>query len=241
MSSKKCFPGIFSLGPLKRPSALYYNLPVHITLAAPDTMKRFKLFSILVSLAAAGLFFSPLPAIAHPHVFIAQNTRIVFDDKGLAGFRVSWAFDEMFSSLIAADFDADQNGKLDKKEVRVIREKAFGYIAEHNYYIHVDIDGKPFAVKYVTEFNAFLKGGKLHYDFFVPCHVRATAHPKKIKLSPYDPAYYSSIYFPDNTPVTFKNRDGFVIDASIKRDMSTLIYYDTVNPLAVFMSFSVKS
>lgn len=204
-------------------------------------MKRIHYSVIPPLLALAIVFLHALPATSHPHVFISQKTGIVFDEKGLAGFRVSWVFDEMFSIMIAEDFDVDRNGILDKEEVGVIREKAFGYIAPHNYYIHVNIDGKPFAVKYIKEFNAALKDGKLRYDFFIPCHVRATKAPKKIKISPYDPEYYSSIYFPNDDPVTFKNRDGFDIDAFIKRDMSTLIYYETVNPLALFMTFNAKS
>jgi ABC-type uncharacterized transport system substrate-binding protein len=31
--------------------------------------------------------------IAHPHVFIVQRLKIVFDDQGLAGFGVEWQFD----------------------------------------------------------------------------------------------------------------------------------------------------
>ena len=58
------------------------------------------------------IFLLPLTGITHPHVFISQRTCFVFDDKGLAGFRVNWAFDEMFSVMISEDFDSDQNQVL---------------------------------------------------------------------------------------------------------------------------------
>lgn len=177
---------------------------------------------------------------AHPHVFIAQQTKIVFDEKGLAGFKIYWTFDEMFSVMIGEDFDKDKNGSLDKKEVKTIKEKAFGYIASYNYYIQIKIDEKPFNVKFIKDFNATLNNGKLSYEFFIPCHVSAVKNPKDIKLSPYDPEYYSAIYFPDETRLFLENSEPFEIETKVERDMSTLFYYDTVNPLAIFLNFRLK-
>lgn len=178
---------------------------------------------------------------AHPHVFIAQETTIVFDQKGLAGFRIHWTFDEMFSVMVGEDFDQNQDGRLDKKEVAVIKEKAFGYIAPHNYYIQIKIAEKPFAVKFIKDFNAVLNNGKLSYEFFIPCHVSAVKTPKRIVLSPYDPEYYSAIYFPDARHLTIKNSGPFTIETRAERDMSTLIFHETVNPLAIFLNFRLKS
>jgi len=186
------------------------------------------------------IILSPLPGISHPHVFISQRTGFVFDDKGLAGFRVTWTFDEMFSVMISEDFDSDHNQALDTKEVAVIKEKAFGYIAPYNYYIHVRIDGKPFEVKFIKEFNAWLDNGTVCYEFFIPCHVTAVDTPKQIVLAPYDPEYYSDIYFPDKAPLNMENADAFSIEIQTARDQATLIYYDTVNPMAIFLSFKRK-
>lgn len=180
------------------------------------------------------------PALAHPHAFIAQDTVLVFDDKGLAGFHIYWTFDEMFSAMIAQDFDPDKNGRLDKKEIATIKEKAFEYIATHNYYINIKINSRPFAVKFIKNFKARLENGKLIYDFFVPCHVIALKTPKTIVLSPYDPEYYSAIYFPDRQHIYLKNSEPYIIDTEAKRDMSTLIFHETVNPLAIFIHFRRK-
>lgn len=177
---------------------------------------------------------------AHPHVFIEQKTTIIFDDKGLAGFKIHWKFDEMFSVMIGEDFDTDKNNILDKTEIATIKEKAFGYIATHNYYLHIKIDDTPFAVKFVKDFNATLSNGNLIYDFFIPCHVAAMKNPKKIILSPYDPEYYSSIYFPDGKHLLIEGTELFTIETKVERDKSTLIYYETVNPLAIFLNFRQK-
>ncbi len=191
---------------------------------------------VLLMLAVIGVG----PVGSHPHVFIAQETKIIFDENGLAGFKIHWTFDEMFSVMISEDFDEDKNGRLDKREIAIIKEKAFGYIAPHNYYIQLKIDGKPFPVKFIKDFNATLNNGKLSYEFFIPCHVTAVKTAKKIVLSPYDPEYYSAVYFPDKKHLFLKNQDPFEIETKVERDMSTLIYYETVNPLAIFFKFCLK-
>ncbi len=185
--------------------------------------------------------FMGAPAVgAHPHVFIEQETKMIFDEKGLAGVKIHWKFDEMFSAMIGEDFDTDKNSILDKNEVATIKEKAFGYIASHNYYVHMKIDDKPFAVKFIKDFNATLNNGHLTYDFLIPCHVNAIKAPKNITLSPYDPEYYSAIYFPDGKHLVIQGADLFTIETKVERDKSTLIYYETVNPLAIFLNFRQK-
>lgn len=178
--------------------------------------------------------------MAHPHVFIEQKTTIAFDEKGLAGFKIHWTFDDMFSVMIQEDFDPDHDGSLSKEEVAVIKEKAFGYTAKHNYFIHININGTPFDIKYVTRFNAILDKGKLSYEFFIPCHVTAEAGLKSITLSPYDEGYYSAIYFPDNGALRVENQGGYLVETKVQRDMETLIFHETVNPMAIFLDFRLK-
>ena len=182
----------------------------------------------------------PISADAHPHVFIEQRMEVRFDAKGLAGFKIFWTFDEMFSVMIADDFDGDKDGRLNEQEVRRVREKAFGYIAPHNYYIHVKIQGQPFPVKFIQEFNAILDKGTLRYEFFIPCHVTAAATPKKITVAPYDPEYYSAIYFAQGSPLHMVGAGDFDTDTAIRIDKSTSIYYDMVNPWTLFLNFRRK-
>ena len=187
------------------------------------------------------LLFIPAKIIwPHPHVFIAQNLKIVFDEKGMAGFTVLWKFDDMFSSMICDDHDLNRNGVLEKGEVASIKEKAFSYIAEFNYFIYVKIDNTDFQVKYVKDFSARLKNGKLVYEFFIPCHVSAIKNYKHINIASYDPSYYSAIYFTEKNPYAIEKNGSFEVIAQIKEDKSTSIYYDMVNPWALFLNFRVK-
>ena len=179
--------------------------------------------------------------IAHPHVFIVQRLEIVFDNHGLAGFGVEWRFDEMFGNMIAMDYDQNQNGIMEPAEVVAVKEKAFSYIAEYDYFIFVKIDGQSFKIKWISNFNAVLKNGKLSYHFFVPCHVKARELFKHIVIAVYDPTYYTAIFFAQKRPARVKNGDRFVIESAIKEDKSTSIYFGMINPWALFLKFRLKS
>ncbi len=194
----------------------------------------------LIFIFSSLLITSNATTWAHPHVFIQQNLKIVFNENGLAGFNVHWTFDEMFSNMICQDHDMNKNGILEKAEVASIKDKAFSYIAEFNYFIYVKINKTPFKVKYVTDFSAEIQNNKLIYDFFIPCHIRAVKEFKHINIATYDPSYYSAIYYTAKHPFSIVNKDKFEARIEIKKDKNTLIYYDQINPWTLFLDFRLK-
>ena len=78
------------------------------------------------------------------------------------------------------------------------------------------------------------------YEFFIPCHVTAIKTKKKVTVATYDPSYYSAIFFAEKDPSSLENTEGFEVNTSIKMDQSTAIYYDQVNPWALFLDFRIK-
>jgi len=186
------------------------------------------------------LFFQTSSLHAHPHAFVAQRLEVVFDDKGVSGIGVWWKFDDMFASMIAEDHDLNKNGMLEPDEVKGIKANAFEFISEHSYFTFVKIDGRPFPVKWITNFNATLDGNRLVYEFFIPCHVTADQHFKRLVVASYDPTYYTAIFFTRGRPVSLKSEDGFEVKAAIREDPDTKIYFDMVNPWALFLEFRKK-
>ena len=177
---------------------------------------------------------------SHPHVFIVQRLEVMFDEKGLAGFKVRWKFDDMFASMIAEDHDLNQNGSLEPEEVKAVKEKAFSYLAEYNYFVFIKIDKNPFEVKFVKDFNAVLKDTQLVYEYAVPCHVAATEQPKKISIATYDPSYYTAIFFAAKGPVSLSHADAYEVKTAIREDPDTKIYYDMIHPWTLFLEFNLK-
>ncbi|MBW1836985.1 MAG: DUF1007 family protein, partial [Deltaproteobacteria bacterium] len=109
-----------------------------------------------------------------------------------------------------------------------------------DYFTFVKINDKSFKVKWIKDFTATLNNGKLSYQFFIPCHVRANKNFKEIVIATYDPTYYSAIFFAGEHPASIENGDKFEIQSSIKEDNSTSIYFGTINPWALFLKFRLK-
>ena len=179
-------------------------------------------------------------ALSHPHIFIAQKIKIIFDNQGLAGFNIHWTFDDMFTSMIVGDYDKNQNGILEKDEVALIKKEAFSYVSNYNYFTFVKIEGKPFDLKFIQNFSAELHDKKLVYKFFIPCHVMATSNFKQVTVASYDPSYYCAVLFGNNGSVSLDNSESFEVKTAIKEDKSTSIYYGQVNPWALFLDFRKK-
>jgi ABC-type uncharacterized transport system substrate-binding protein len=54
----------------------------------------------------------PVPAFAHPHVFVDVEMAVVFDDAGGVGVRLDWIYDAYFSLLVTTDLGIDMDGDL---------------------------------------------------------------------------------------------------------------------------------
>ena len=194
----------------------------------------------LVGMQVFILLFPALTLRSHPHVFLYSNVKVVFDEKGLAGVQVNWVFDEMFSSMIIIDFDKNGNRQFEPSEIENVKKGAFENLREFDYLMHIKIDGKPFKVKYVTDFSAKIIKGKMAYQFFVPCHVRAEKSSKEVKLSIYDVTFYSSVFLEKN-PITYENRQSYEVEHTIEKNRGEAYYYGQVYPDEIILKFRQKN
>jgi ABC-type uncharacterized transport system substrate-binding protein len=174
---------------------------------------------------------------SHPHVFIQNRLKIVFDQHGLAGVQVKWVFDEFFTSMIADEFDKNRNNKLEKPEIIDIEKGAFANLVKFNYFSFIKINGKTFAVEYVKDFSASLAGGNLMYDFMIPCHVKAMATFREFVIAQYDPTYYARVAFAKDLPVSLEGASAFEVDYRISKNMKEAYYYGQIHPVEVILMF----
>jgi len=182
---------------------------------------------------------SPSSGWSHPHVFIDTSVKIVFDEKGLAGARIQWVFDEMFSSMIIMDFDRNKNRRFESDEVAEVKAGAFSNLKEFGYFTHIKIDGKPFKVSFVKDFSAKIDHERMIYTFFVPCHVCATTAFKQVSLSVYDPEFYSDIVLVKDS-LLLENRESYEASCRIRKSPDTAYYFGQIVPEEILLRFKRK-
>ncbi len=96
-------------------------------------------------LAATLISLTPVPALAHPHIFVEARMEVLSNDKGeVTEVRNVWRFDELFSSSVLLDFDKNTNGKLDDSELAELGETMRTSLADFHYFTTITQDGKKY-------------------------------------------------------------------------------------------------
>lgn len=133
------------------------------------------------------------PATAHPHVFVTATVQFVGDGKDKLNLvRTGWVFDEMFSSSLLMDFDANANNKLEPAELTEIGQTVLGSAKDYNFFTFLKDAGRPVALTAPSNFRVLFENGHL-----VLLTEMAVVKPLKLTranltLSIYDPSFYVS-------------------------------------------------
>jgi ABC-type uncharacterized transport system substrate-binding protein len=131
------------------------------------------------------------PALAHPHVFIANRTTVSFAKGTLQGFGFQWTFDPMFSSMILGDYDPGTTGRFDASRAAALKAGAFDNLVNYHYFIAIWVGGKPLKELVIQKFTPSVTDkGRLVYSFFVPVKLPVTTEPQTVMLTVYDDTYY---------------------------------------------------
>jgi ABC-type uncharacterized transport system substrate-binding protein len=176
----------------------------------------------------------------HAHVWIHNAVIVHLDKEGMAGFKQEWVFDEMFSNMIIHDFDKNHNSKFEPSEVEEVKKGAFSNLKNFDYFTHVKINGKPFKVKFVKDFNVKIIKNRVVYHFFVPCHIKATSSFKEIRISIYDESFYTSVTLLKDQ-VLFRNDKMYEHHHKVELNKNEPYYYGQVYPEEIVLRFRKKN
>lgn len=112
-------------------------------------------FLILISLFFINLF-------AHPHSFI--DVYVNTNNKNKITF--TWMIDEMTSSMLMMELDANQNEKVEPSENTYIKQFYFDSLVEYDYYTRIVKDGKKLKFKPIN-FSTSIVNGRVSHTFDV--------------------------------------------------------------------------
>lgn len=176
-------------------------MPAEGFLESMDDMKRITGTAALCAMAIAS---SGGTASAHPHVFAEARLEVaVGPDGNVETMRHVWRFDDVFSSTVLLEFDANTDNRLDDGELEEIASVVTDSISEFDYFQTILVGGKSIDVKPVTDMKALFEDGQLIIFF-----TTQPAKPINIKSSPsfgvYDPTFYTAIDFTDDSQMVLE-------------------------------------
>jgi len=173
------------------------------------------------------LLLLPLPAAAHPHVWIEATLGYVVEDGKITGLDVTWLFDDLYSALVLEDFDTDGDGSLSQQELDALVGISAANLMSYSFFTHLKVQGEKFYVGGVKQFYAEVSEGDLIlYRFRVP--LPAPSAPEDLSVGLFDDSYYVDIVLVDDdiqAPAGCR--------ATLAQDQGEPLYYGTYFPTYV--------
>jgi ABC-type uncharacterized transport system substrate-binding protein len=138
---------------------------------------------------------APLPASAHPHVFVDAHAEIVFDRAGeITAVRHIWQFDDAFSAFAIQGLDKNDDGKLSDDELAPLAKVNVDSLQVYDFFTILTM-GKARQVfvppkEYWLEFD----GGKLTLFYTLPLK-KPVAMNGTATIEVFDPEYFVAFTF----------------------------------------------
>ncbi|MBI4923204.1 MAG: DUF1007 family protein [Devosia nanyangense] len=152
----------------------------------------------------AGLL--PLPALAHPHIFIDATATITFNDAGeIVAVHNEWTFDEAYSAWSIQGLDTDGDGKVSRAELQPLADDNMVGLAEYQYYTFAG-EGQGTNLTFAHGSNPTIdfidNRTTLNFDVALDTPY---AIQNALELAINDPEYYVAITFRDANSVRLIN------------------------------------
>ena len=153
-------------------------------------------------LACAMLAGSAAPALAHPHVFVAVKSVIVFAPDGrVSAIRHSWTFDDMYSAFAIQGLGGP-GGKPSADELNALAKVNVEQLEETSYFTSVRAGGRRMEFGAATDYRITMDEKRnLTLHFTAPLKEPASAG-RAFTMQVFDPTYYVAFDLEKKTPVT---------------------------------------
>ena len=192
---------------------------------------------------AAGIawMLSALPAAAHPHVFIDYAVVLRFDQGALKSVRMTWTFDEMYSSMLFQDYTSHPRGPLSAADMSRLQKGAFEDTADYHYFVDVTLNGKPVEVKKVTDFAAKFEHHRMIYSFTVSVPDAPASGKSALEIAAFDNEFYIDFELAEKDAVSFENGETLGVSCAPKKTCKNTPVIGAVDTVVMACSWGQAS
>jgi ABC-type uncharacterized transport system substrate-binding protein len=162
-----------------------------------------KIATLLAFCTTASLAASP--AYPHPHVFAEAKLNLMIGANG-AVEKLShiWVFDDVFSSTVLVEFDANQDLKLDDAELKEVQNTIVDSIGEYNYFQTIQNNGAEVKMLRPPNLTAKMDDQTLVIAFDSSPEKTLPLHGT-VSFGIYDPTFYTAIDFVEDSDMKSGN------------------------------------
>jgi ABC-type uncharacterized transport system substrate-binding protein len=140
-------------------------------------------------------------ALAHPHVWVAVRSEVVFDKDGrILGVRHAWEFDEMYSAFAVQGLGKDGKPPT-REELAPLAKTNVESLAEFDFFTYAKQNNAKAAFKTPEQVTLEANDKKIvTLRFFLPLETPVSAK-KPFSFQVYDPTYFVSFGLEKKDPV----------------------------------------
>lgn len=184
----------------------------------------FKRTVLKAGAAISALLICTVPASVHPHVFAEARLDVVLgpDHQTVKALRHLWRFDDLFSSTVLMEFDANADLKLDADELEQVANTIHASLADFNYFQMVTVNGKDVKMKPPPGIMANFENNQLIilFESEPETPIQLTGD---IRLGVYDPTFYTAIDFIDDANMAVEGLPSSCVRTVIRPDPDTAL------------------
>jgi ABC-type uncharacterized transport system substrate-binding protein len=154
---------------------------------------------------ALGLVLDICPALAHPHVWVAVRSEILFSPDGkITGVRHAWTFDEMYSAFAVQGLGKDGKPPT-PEELAPLAKTNVESLAEFDYFTYAKQNNAKLAFKAPIDVILEADAQKIvTLRFTLPLETPTSAQ-KPFSFQVYDPTYFVSFGLEKQDPVSLSH------------------------------------
>ena len=157
-------------------------------------------------LALACAFLLPVPAEAHPHVFVTVKSTAVFENGTLKAVKHAWRFDDMFSAFAVQGLDTNTDGSLSQAELQALAQVNVTSLEEFDFFTFGEAGGSGVSFSQPVDYWLDHDGTALTLNFTLP--VVSAKAANTVRLEIYDPTYFVSFALAEEKPAVLEGAAG---------------------------------
>lgn len=192
-------------------------------------------FLRLLAMAVAPIagLAGPVPAVAHPHVWIDAVVTIHFEGGKISRIGLDWTFDEFYSAMVGADFDKNRNRRLDPDELDAIARQSEEALREVGYFAHIRLGATPYRIPKLERLEATVKDRRIRYHIAIPIEPPVDPAKTPLTIGVYDESYYIDVALDETDPVRFAGDRNASCHFALVPDAGNRIYFGMVTPTVI--------
>jgi ABC-type uncharacterized transport system substrate-binding protein len=151
---------------------------------------------------AAVILLLATAASAHPHVWIAMRSDVVFNEQAeITGIAVEWTFDDGYAQMALDGLDTNGDGVYSQDELDPLTRENLKSLKDYNYFVVPRVNGKIVTIGDPVDYGQIYSNGKLELHFTVPLVAPVNPQRAQFLYKIYDPEFFIAMDYVEDDPV----------------------------------------